>query len=341
MNKYKKSKFIVNWFDYYLLKWRIKSNSCILLNTKPDMMMISLNKDFFLCKQYKGLLKAVFRLINEDRLEYFNKENMMVLYNSDKMLKYKSQFDFASIESIEKLIDLKIAFEHFDSSLFLVKINSEVKILIRKHLAGDVVAISDIFFQDEYAILKPYLRNAVVLDIGAYIGDSILKFICEGARKIYAYEPHPDLYKIALKNIEINNITSQVELKNFGVSDKKKELVVFEDTKLGPTPSFGLEGNKRFNKVHLKLLSLEDVINSIGDIDIMKMDCEGAEFSSILSCSPKALRRIKRMIIEYHKEPEVLIEYLNQSGFNVSIFPKNDMRNKIGLLFAANNTCYG
>lgn len=42
------------------------------------------------------------------------------------------------------------------------------------------------------------VRDKIVLDVGAYIGDTALFFVSRGARKVYAYEPV--FYKIAKKH---------------------------------------------------------------------------------------------------------------------------------------------
>ncbi len=68
-------------------------------------------------------------------------------------------------------------------------------------------------------------------------------------------------------------------------------------------------------------------------VGVLKMDCEGSEFSAILSCSPSCLRKIKVMGIEYHNDPSPLIEHLEKTGFNVEIKNKRPDRYN-GLLFA-------
>jgi hypothetical protein len=64
------------------------------------------------------------------------------------------------------------------------------------------------------------------------------------------------------------------------------------------------------------------------------MDCEGAEFESVLSCNEKDLRKIKVIAIEYHKKPTVLIEYLKSCGFQVMLKEKKD---GFRAIFAINN----
>jgi FkbM family methyltransferase len=43
------------------------------------------------------------------------------------------------------------------------------------------------------------VRGRVVVDVGAYIGDSAIYFALRGARKVVAVEPHPGAYEVLLE----------------------------------------------------------------------------------------------------------------------------------------------
>lgn len=326
------SKIIINWWDYYLVKWGIKKSASIYANTKPDIMEYILKKDIL--QYHKSMIKIIFRLIKEARLEYYREPNEMVIYDEGKKVSKRLKLDFMAIETVERLLNLHLNFEPFDPNLFIVDIAKSIKLMIRKNMVSDVAVVAETIIQDEYGILRPYLKDAIVLDIGAYIGDSSIKFILEGAKKIYSYEPHTELYNLAYKNIKLNNLGSKIVLKNFGVSDKQINLTIKENGYLGASSVFGLTNHKRCKDVMLKLLSLDSIILEVGNIDVMKMDCEGAEFPAILSCPQETLRKIKVMLIEYHKEPTSLISYLEKAGFEVKKMNENVGSTRMtGLLF--------
>jgi FkbM family methyltransferase len=324
---------VKNWWDYYLIKWGIKNSASIYMDTKPDTMQLILNKQIL---QYgKGIVKVIFRLIKENRLEYYRESNEMVIYDEGKKVSKRLKFDFIAIGTVERLVNLHLNFKPFDSDLFIVDIGAKYKILIRKNIVSDIGVVAEIILRNEYEILRTHLKDAIVLDIGAYIGDSAIKFILEGANKVHSYEPHPELYNLACKNVNLNNLDSQIVLKNFGIGDKQASLTIKEDGYFGASSSFGLNNRQRCKGVVVKLLSLDSIILEIGNIDVMKMDCEGAEFSSILSCPQETLRKIKVMVIEYHNEPEPLISYLKKTGFEVKKMNENIISDKkTGLLFA-------
>jgi hypothetical protein len=63
------------------------------------------------------------------------------------------------------------------------------------------------------------VKDKVVVDIGAYIGDSALFFASRGAKIVYAYEPSKELCEIAMENcLKYNNVL----LHNFGLSCSEK-----------------------------------------------------------------------------------------------------------------------
>ena len=70
------------------------------------------------------------------------------------------------------------------------------------------------------------LKNKVIIDIGANIGDTSLLFANEGS-EVYSYEPVPPIYEIALRNIKLNpDLENKVHLFNKAVSDKEGTIEI-------------------------------------------------------------------------------------------------------------------
>jgi hypothetical protein len=91
----------------------------------------------------------------------------------------------------------------------------------------------------------------------------------------------------------------------------------------------------RPREVSFRTIPFTKILDSSGPVDLMKMDCEGGEFGSILKSPPSYLRKIRFMQIEYHDDPAPLVERLKSAGFDVSV--KNAKRmdyGYLGLIFA-------
>jgi len=60
------------------------------------------------------------------------------------------------------------------------------------------------------------VKDAIVIDIGAYIGETTLLFLFKGAYRVYALEPVDRHYHYLLKNISRNNVMGRVIPLNYG-----------------------------------------------------------------------------------------------------------------------------
>jgi hypothetical protein len=65
-------------------------------------------------------------------------------------------------------------------------------------------SILEIFDYGEYKLLG--VKDRVVVDVGAFVGDSPIYFALKGARKVIAIEPHPEAYVEMLENTKLNNL---------------------------------------------------------------------------------------------------------------------------------------
>ena len=127
-----------------------------------------------------------------------------------------------------------------------------------------------------------------------------------------------------------NEVGDRILSINAGISDENTIVSLDQDyiSGVGSTllsESFG-KGN-----VEVPVYTLEYIINKYnlqGNI-ILKMDCEGCEYKSILNSSNETLRKFKQIQIEYHKGPQKLVERLSQAGFDIKIEGLYHVKKKI------------
>lgn len=192
-------------------------------------------------------------------------------------------------ERIRKEVGMNLKFNIFTNTYSLYGFKSVV--YPDSGIFPDYLSIHKFFKKKKY--------NAI-FDLGAFIGDTAYcfakKFNC---KKIYAFEPDPDNYKILIENIKLNNLEKTVIPVQLGVG---KENSYFYLIKGGAGSS--IHKDKTENSVKVKIKTVDDFVakNKIKKVDFIKMDIEGAEFDA-LKGAVKTLKRDKPdlLIAIYHK----------------------------------------
>jgi hypothetical protein len=154
--------------------------------------------------------------------------------------------------------------------------------------------LHDIFIKGEYSFLK--VDKKIIFDVGANIADTSVYFAKAGALKVIAIEPDQGNFDNAKKNIMANNIENKIDLLFMGC---------------------GTDSSVEDN-TEVKIASLETIIKEYPDKPmILKLDCEGCEYETILNSTPSVLKNFSQIQIEYHYGYKNLISKLEEAGFTV------------------------
>lgn len=128
-----------------------------------------------------------------------------------------------------------------------------------------------------------------VIDIGANIGDSAIYFASKGASHVYAFEPLPSIYRIALQNVKINNLDDRITLINAGVASNEGKVKVPSSINIEDSGGFSIKDQ---GDVEVPLISFRDVLKMAKDPYLLKMDCEGCEADILLNCNSLPFEKI-------------------------------------------------
>ena len=207
---------------------------------------------------------------------------------------------------------------------FVLRDNTKLKVRASK---ADGWAVWAVFLRKIYTpSVFSVEKSDVVIDIGAYIGTFSVLAGKKGA-KVFSFEPIPDNFKLAAENIRLNGLKN-VDLSPFGVAGISEDRRFF-------VPKSALDScnlyNKLDNYVDVKCLTLKDIFKdkNLTCIDLLKMDCEGAEYEILFNTPQKVLRMIRRICLEYHSHkqhsPSQLKKFLEKNGFSVYMKADLDM----------------
>lgn len=156
------------------------------------------------------------------------------------------------------------------------------------------------------------VKGAVVVDVGAYIGETALLFLRKGASRVYALEPVDKHYRYLLENISRNNASDRVVPLNYGAWFRDAVLTV-DYGGSGTGLSATAEAPKALKVRHMGSI-LRDVYAKEGRIDLVKMDCEGCEYS-LLSLRAEDLRLSSQYIVEVHGTETPIEDKMSECGF--------------------------
>ncbi|MEX0656427.1 MAG: FkbM family methyltransferase [Nitrosopumilaceae archaeon] len=261
-------------------------------------------------RSYRKAYKNYPKVIHSKRI---NKYPIEAILQSGKII---------SIKNISQLRIVTSALENdcdIQNDLIVIKKKGFPEVKLYDGIENGDIRAS--FFEEQYRWLP--VEEKEVIDIGTNIADSAIYFALRGAKKVIAIEPAPKNFQSAKKNIELNGLSNKIQLLMVGCSDKVGSVSI--DTEKSGV-SYSLENDEK-QEIAIPLTTLNDILKMIKTFPcILKMDCEGCEYDSILASSKETLRNFSHIQLEYHFGYKNLKTKLEDSGFDVIV-----TRPRIGL----------
>lgn len=169
----------------------------------------------------------------------------------------------------------------------------------------------EVFGRDSYRLRDLDLPAApTVVDVGANIGAfSLATLALRPAARISAYEASPTAAAMLRKNVNSNKANGRIGVRHCAITGSQERSTVWLSEPDGDlcTSSFVPEvesGPAAVRRIEVPALSLDAILSSHpGDVDLLKIDVEGAEYEIIGGTSVDQLRRIRQVVLEYHDVP--------------------------------------
>ncbi len=170
----------------------------------------------------------------------------------------------------------------------------------------------EVFLDDVYGIRGRDLSGRVVVDVGAYVGDSAIAFARRGAH-VHAFEPAATFCGFIRRNLAANRLAERVTLHEVGLGERDE----YVDT--------------RHDRLHL----VEGVQYALAHlpphVELLKLDCEGAEYH--LLSDARFLRHLapRQIRMEYHRGLDPVRAALAEAGYAIEVLRPGAV---VGLLSA-------
>jgi FkbM family methyltransferase len=183
---------------------------------------------------------------------------------------------------------------------------------------------TDLAVINEASILNPYLASghvqirpdAIVVDIGANIGDFALQAaqLCSAGR-VFAVEPVSEHVRMVEENVRLNGMGNVTCVRSaIGATDGTTEV------RLRGNISSTRQGEGTAETVPVMTLERFLAEHGLERVDLLKMDCEGAEWD-ILPAAESVLPRVRQIAMEFHSAgvwtPVSLAAWLRERGYRV------------------------
>lgn len=205
---------------------------------------------------------------------------------------------------------------------FLTLRNNDIVITCRTQIGWDLGHIKEIYLDNAYDV---NVSGKNVIDVGMSNGDSSIYFAKMGAKKVVGIEPDENSFNLALTNMRNSAIENKIITLNkaLSVSDNDIEINIYENNP--NANSIDIQNMVKLNdhivKKVVKGINLKSVLNLFNGekVGLLKMDCEGCEYSILNSLDHEIYNKIDAIYMEYHNKLQNLPEILKRNSFNLEV----------------------
>jgi FkbM family methyltransferase len=182
-----------------------------------------------------------------------------------------------------------------------------------------------IFVRREYGNLGAF---RTIVDIGANMGSfAVYAALCCPTAKIYCFEPEQMNFGVLQQNIGINGLEERVSAFKCAVGSYagRRQLSVRGSLE----NSFHMASTGASLQM-VDCLTIKDIFadQPFDAIDLLKLNCEGAEYEILEGCSRAEFDRISNIRLEYHnldssaRNGASLSRYLQDQGYSIERFTR-------------------
>jgi FkbM family methyltransferase len=176
-------------------------------------------------------------------------------------------------------------------------------VVLCPNLPGARVPVYEIFAEDAYRLDELFegLQAPTVLDIGGHIGCFALAAARRdpGAR-VHTYEASPSTAAWLSRNVEANGLDDRITAHNVAVAGHHG-TIEFADNDGGSSLNGLTAPVGSTHLVEVSSITVSEAnADAGGQVDVVKIDTEGAEYDMVLASDPAAWQTVERVVLEYH-----------------------------------------
>lgn len=170
-------------------------------------------------------------------------------------------------------------------------------------------------------------RKPVIIDFGANIGLSVYYFLQNYPEaEIYAYEADPYIFKFLEDNVSQFDKLNNVHIFNQAIHDHYETLEFISEGADGGHIGICKGKEHVISKVPVNAVNAADILSKFSQIDMLKIDIEGAE-RYVIPVIKSQLHKVRNIFVEYHSEIgerqclSEIVRIMAEAGFRLYMHP--------------------
>ena len=227
---------------------------------------------------------------------------MDVLYRNARRRYHQRRIVEAARGQFANIADYRHALTVEDGRAVDIRTNDGLTLTIRRNYM-DAAILAEVFMDNAYTKHVQLPAHPTIIDIGGYIGDFAL-FAAHRlkAKKVIVCEPSPRNWALLKRNITNNGFEDRIIAINKAVTDGSDIMMCVDTTDRGQARVSAYYATD-VERQMIPGTSLQCIMdeNQLDIVDLLKIDCEGGEYTIIGSTPPSVFERIRNIVFEYHE----------------------------------------
>jgi len=172
--------------------------------------------------------------------------------------------------------------------------------------AADLFVLREVLLDETYSGILPLLTspNVRLLDIGANLGAfTIWMHRIVGVREAYCFEPEPDSFRLLGFNLSLNGCGTAKTFPWAVGGEARTIRLALKKSSPGGTSIYA-DNAASPEAAPVPVIAFEAWLETVeGEFDLLKMDCEGAEWEILEKTRPAQFAQFRVFVAEVHDDP--------------------------------------